>query len=84
MSSHSDSPEPDDSEGESEDKKARKYVCQHAGCFKAYRQLSGLRYHRKHGHPPDLPVQLEVVPPTLAAQLPARTKKMRRTTQESK
>lgn len=26
----------------------RKYACPHAGCLKAYRQSSGLRYHRKH------------------------------------
>ena len=26
----------------------RKYICPHAGCLKAYRQSSGLRYHRKH------------------------------------
>ena len=32
----------DDSEPE------RKYTCPHAGCLKAYRQSSGLRYHRKH------------------------------------
>lgn len=26
----------------------RKYACPHVGCLKAYRQSSGLRYHRKH------------------------------------
>lgn len=26
----------------------RKYPCPHVGCLKAYRQSSGLRYHRKH------------------------------------
>ena len=26
----------------------RKYICPHVGCLKAYRQSSGLRYHRKH------------------------------------
>jgi hypothetical protein len=26
----------------------RRYTCPQAGCLKAYRQSSGLRYHRKH------------------------------------
>jgi len=29
------------------------------------------------GHPPDLPAQLNIVPPALERQLPAKAKKMR-------
>ncbi|KAJ7124754.1 hypothetical protein C8R43DRAFT_898713 [Mycena crocata] len=56
----------------------RLHVCHHPQCFKAYKQPSGLRYHLKHGHPPDLPAQLEVVPPTIARELPRKARKMRR------
>jgi len=65
-------------EAEASDEAKRTYLCHHPHCFKAYRQLSGLRYHLKHGHPQEMPIQLEVVPPTLARQIPAKTKKMRR------
>jgi len=82
-------------EAETSDEAKRTYLCHHPHCFKAYRQLSGLRYHLKHvclfaglfptstdefiqGHPQEMPIQLEVVPPTLARQIPAKTKKMRR------
>jgi len=55
----------------------RKYACPRAGCLKAYRQSSGLRYHRKHGHPPDMPAQLPIVPPMLEQQMSAKIKKLR-------
>ncbi|KAL0950730.1 hypothetical protein HGRIS_007506, partial [Hohenbuehelia grisea] len=60
------------------DQSNRPFVCQHPGCDKSYRQMSGLRYHRKHGHPQRIPVQLDDVPPTLARELPMKAKKMRR------
>ncbi|KAJ7139721.1 hypothetical protein C8R44DRAFT_765255 [Mycena epipterygia] len=60
------------------DQDSRVFICHHPQCFKAYKQPSGLRYHLKHGHPPDLPAQLETVPPTLAREIPRKTKKMRR------
>jgi myb proto-oncogene protein/Myb-like DNA-binding protein BAS1 len=63
-------------EGDSEDSD-RRYPCPQLGCYKAYRQPSGLRYHLKHGHPPDLPTQLNIVPPALERQLPTKAKKMR-------
>ncbi|KAL4257294.1 MYB transcription factor 20 [Pleurotus pulmonarius] len=78
IASSSDVTDPEPAEGEDAGKSARKFICKHPGCFKAYRQLSGLRYHRKHGHPQDMPAQLEVVPPSIVAQLPEKTKKMRR------
>ncbi|KAF9535330.1 hypothetical protein CPB83DRAFT_841584 [Crepidotus variabilis] len=62
--------------GDSEDSD-RRYPCPTPGCYKAYRQPSGLRYHIKHGHPADLPTQLNFVPPALERQLPAKAKKMR-------
>ncbi|KAJ6626862.1 hypothetical protein B0H10DRAFT_460906 [Mycena sp. CBHHK59/15] len=60
------------------DRDNRTHICHHPQCFKAYKQPSGLRYHLQHGHPQELPAQLEVVPPTLARQMPKQTKKMRR------
>ncbi|OSD05897.1 hypothetical protein PYCCODRAFT_1383880 [Trametes coccinea BRFM310] len=42
------------------------HPCPHPGCGKQYKQLSGLRYHLSHGHAEELPMQLDVVPPTLA------------------
>ncbi|PIL30960.1 transcription factor [Ganoderma sinense ZZ0214-1] len=49
------------------DKPKRKlHPCPHPGCSKEYKQLSGLRYHLTHGHADALPLQLDVVPPTLA------------------
>lgn len=56
----------------------RTYACLMPNCFKAYRQHSGLRYHLLHGHPEHMPVQLPLVPPALARQLPAKARKMRR------
>ena len=55
----------------------RKYSCPQAGCFKAYRQSSGLRYHRKHVRcfsfftcfSPQFPKKGH--PPDMPAQLPA-------------
>ncbi|KAJ7293763.1 hypothetical protein C8J57DRAFT_1043484 [Mycena rebaudengoi] len=69
------SPVPDAATGEPDN---RIHKCHHPQCFKAYRQPSGLRYHLKHGHPSDLPVQLEMVPPSLAREIPKKTRKMRR------
>jgi len=51
-------------------KKTKKlYACTHPRCRKVYRQLSGLRYHLLHGHPQEMPAQLEVVPPALARKV---------------
>ncbi|KAJ7462810.1 hypothetical protein B0H11DRAFT_2054451 [Mycena galericulata] len=72
-----DRPERPDVDTDVADKDNRVYTCQHPQCFKTYKQASGLRYHLKHGHPPDLPAQLEVVPPTLAREITKKTKKMR-------
>lgn len=60
------------------DNSHRTYACLMPNCFKAYRQHSGLRYHLLHGHPEHMPVQLPLVPPALARQLPAKARKMRR------
>ncbi|KAI0666343.1 hypothetical protein C8Q78DRAFT_1060895 [Trametes maxima] len=46
--------------------KRKLHPCPHHGCSKQYKQLSGLRYHLSHGHVEELPMQLDVVPPTLA------------------
>ncbi|KAI0724224.1 hypothetical protein C8T65DRAFT_637 [Cerioporus squamosus] len=46
--------------------KRKLHPCPRPGCTKAYKQLSGLRYHLTHGHADELPLQLDVVPPTLA------------------
>ncbi|KAF7320191.1 hypothetical protein MKEN_00803600 [Mycena kentingensis (nom. inval.)] len=54
----------------------RTYICTHQGCFKAYRQPSGLRYHLLHGHANT--AQLDCVPPTIARDIEKRTRKMRR------
>ncbi|KAI1797566.1 hypothetical protein LXA43DRAFT_981068 [Ganoderma leucocontextum] len=50
----------------SEKPKRKLHLCPHPGCNKQYKQLSGLRYHLTHGHVDALPLQLDVVPPTLA------------------
>ncbi|PPQ92695.1 hypothetical protein CVT25_014002 [Psilocybe cyanescens] len=69
---------PSSLEGEIEDlEPERKYMCPQPGCFKAYRQPSGLRYHIKFGHPTDIPTQLSVVPPALERQIPIKAKKLR-------
>ncbi|KAF9458340.1 hypothetical protein BDZ94DRAFT_1270889 [Collybia nuda] len=65
-------------EMDSNDEAKRIHVCHHPQCFKAYRQPSGLRYHLRHGHPQEMPAQLNVVPPALARQMPSKTRKMRR------
>ncbi|RPD81668.1 hypothetical protein L226DRAFT_496659 [Lentinus tigrinus ALCF2SS1-7] len=49
-----------------EKSKRKLHSCTRPGCTKAYKQLSGLRYHLTHGHVDELPLQLDVVPPTLA------------------
>ncbi|KAI0757323.1 hypothetical protein C8Q80DRAFT_1092893 [Daedaleopsis nitida] len=46
--------------------KPKTHPCPRPGCGKKYKQLSGLRYHLTHGHVDTLPMQLDVVPPTLA------------------
>ncbi|KAJ7693628.1 hypothetical protein B0H17DRAFT_1059299 [Mycena rosella] len=74
----SDMPSTPATEGDNAEKDTRVHICQHPHCFKAYKQPSGLRYHLKHGHPPDLPAQLEIVPPTLARDITRKTRKMRR------
>jgi len=55
----------------------RKFTCPQAGCLKAYRQSSGLRYHIKHGHPSDMPAQLPIVPPMLEQQMSTKIRKLR-------
>ncbi|KAG9314620.1 hypothetical protein JVU11DRAFT_5425 [Chiua virens] len=58
---------PQSSEGE--DKTKKQYKCPHENCPNRYKQLSGLRYHLAHGHPVDLPKQLDLVPPALSRKL---------------
>ncbi|KAH0838554.1 hypothetical protein J3R83DRAFT_6874 [Lanmaoa asiatica] len=55
--------------GEGEDKAKKQYKCPHENCPNRYKQLSGLRYHLAHGHPVDLPKQLDLVPPALSRKL---------------
>ncbi|KAF8559370.1 hypothetical protein OG21DRAFT_1503273 [Imleria badia] len=52
-----------------EDKTKKQYKCPHENCPNRYKQLSGLRYHLAHGHPVDLPKQLDLVPPALSRKL---------------
>lgn len=56
----------------------RHYRCDVEGCRKVYRQLSGLKYHRTKGHPPTIPTQLQVVPPSLARRLADPTTKKKK------
>ncbi|KAI6133311.1 hypothetical protein EDD16DRAFT_1699436 [Pisolithus croceorrhizus] len=49
--------------------KRKQYACPHENCPNRYKQLSGLRYHLAHGHPADLPAQLDLVPPALSRKL---------------
>lgn len=63
------------SPGESDDKTKKQYSCPHQGCPNRYKQLSGLRYHLTHGHPTDLPVQLDLVPPALSRKLAEKMRK---------
>ncbi|KAF9269948.1 hypothetical protein L218DRAFT_982651 [Marasmius fiardii PR-910] len=56
----------------------KRFVCDQPHCFKTYKNASGLRYHKKHGHPRKLPMQLVVMPPSLARDLPSRIRKMRK------
>ncbi|KAN0078361.1 hypothetical protein V8E55_010418 [Tylopilus felleus] len=43
-----------------EDKAKKQYKCPYENCPNRYKQLSGLRYHLAHGHPSDLPQQLDL------------------------
>ncbi|KAG1757264.1 hypothetical protein EDB19DRAFT_1622844 [Suillus lakei] len=63
------------SPGEGDDKAKKQYSCPHQGCPNRYKQLSGLRYHLTHGHPTDLPVQLDLVPPALSRKLAEKMRK---------
>ncbi|KAF9229618.1 hypothetical protein BS17DRAFT_771690 [Gyrodon lividus] len=54
---------------EEEDKTKKQYQCPHQNCRNRYKQLSGLRYHLAHGHPVELPEQLDLVPPALSRKL---------------
>ncbi|KAG1904791.1 uncharacterized protein F5891DRAFT_944949 [Suillus fuscotomentosus] len=63
------------SPGESDGKTKKQYSCPHQGCPNRYKQLSGLRYHLTHGHPTDLPVQLDLVPPALSRKLAEKMRK---------
>lgn len=63
------------SPAEGEDKTKKQYSCPHKGCPNRYKQLSGLRYHLAHGHPTDLPVQLDLVPPALSRKLAEKMRK---------
>ncbi|KAG2155483.1 hypothetical protein DEU56DRAFT_724964 [Suillus clintonianus] len=63
------------SPGEGEDKVKKQYSCPHQSCPNRYKQLSGLRYHLTHGHPTDLPVQLDLVPPALSRKLAEKMRK---------
>ncbi|KAJ3826035.1 hypothetical protein F5880DRAFT_1610590 [Lentinula raphanica] len=65
-------------DSESPDLDSKRYVCDRPNCFKSYKNASGLRYHKRHGHPKTLPMQLDNVPPALARDLPLRTRKMRK------
>ncbi|KZS96158.1 hypothetical protein SISNIDRAFT_548255 [Sistotremastrum niveocremeum HHB9708] len=47
----------------------KRHLCHHDGCHKEYKQLSGLKYHLAHGHPSQIPAQLETVPPTIAFKI---------------
>ncbi|KAI0274882.1 hypothetical protein BC834DRAFT_19612 [Gloeopeniophorella convolvens] len=51
------------------------HPCPHVNCPQVYKQLSGLRYHLSHGHSHESPVQLDIVPPTLARKV---TEKLQR------
>lgn len=54
---------------------AKTHPCPHVNCPQVYKQLSGLRYHLSHGHSHKSPVQLDIVPPTLARKV---TEKLQR------
>ncbi|KAG7098935.1 hypothetical protein E1B28_000825 [Marasmius oreades] len=60
------------------DDQNKRFTCDQSNCFKTYKNASGLRYHKKHGHPRKLPMQLVVMPPSLARDLPSRIRKMRK------
>ncbi|KAK7468569.1 hypothetical protein VKT23_003073 [Stygiomarasmius scandens] len=48
---------------------SKRFPCDHEGCFKVYKTPSGLRYHKQHGHPKKVPMQLSNVPPALVKDL---------------
>ncbi|KAJ3815652.1 hypothetical protein F5876DRAFT_71855 [Lentinula aff. lateritia] len=73
--------QPDTADGvdsDTPDHDSKRYVCDRPNCFKSYKNASGLRYHKRHGHPKTMPMQLDNVPPALARDLPSRTRKMRK------
>ncbi|KAJ3860328.1 hypothetical protein EV359DRAFT_85447 [Lentinula novae-zelandiae] len=73
--------QPDTADGvdsDTPDHDSKRYVCDRPNCFKSYKNASGLRYHKRHGHPKTIPMQLDSVPPALARDLPSRTRKMRK------
>ncbi|THU91625.1 hypothetical protein K435DRAFT_860155 [Dendrothele bispora CBS 962.96] len=47
----------------------KRLSCDVEGCFKTYKTPSGLRYHKQHGHPKKIPMQLNTVPPALVRGL---------------
>ncbi|KIP06925.1 hypothetical protein PHLGIDRAFT_106353 [Phlebiopsis gigantea 11061_1 CR5-6] len=51
------------------DPKKKVFSCTRPDCPNQYKQLSGLRYHLKHGHSPELPTQLDSIPPALAKKV---------------
>ncbi|KAJ8083689.1 hypothetical protein PM082_002455 [Marasmius tenuissimus] len=69
---------PDSSAEQEGDEQGKRYVCDQPDCFKTYKNASGLRYHKKHGHPKKLPMQLDDMPPSLTRDLPSRIRKMRK------
>ncbi|KZT06298.1 uncharacterized protein LAESUDRAFT_726121 [Laetiporus sulphureus 93-53] len=54
-------------------KPRKTYPCPHRHCPNRYKQLSGLRYHLAHGHPNELPAQLDAVPPALVRKMAEKT-----------
>ncbi|KAF5375183.1 hypothetical protein D9758_000038 [Tetrapyrgos nigripes] len=47
----------------------KRFTCDQPGCSKGYKTASGLRYHKQHGHPKKIPMQLPNVPPALVRDL---------------
>ncbi|EGN96827.1 hypothetical protein SERLA73DRAFT_161809 [Serpula lacrymans var. lacrymans S7.3] len=68
---------------ESSEAQKKLYKCPHPTCHNRYKQLSGLRYHLAHGHPPDMPVQLDLVPPALARRISEKMRTQGSTSQSS-
>ncbi|KAA1468486.1 hypothetical protein DENSPDRAFT_833780 [Dentipellis sp. KUC8613] len=59
----------DDPPVDANGKPKKRFPCPHVGCIHVYKQLGGLKYHLSHGHPPQLPAQLDSVPPVLARKV---------------